>query len=112
MGRDQRGWAEINGDGSERARLALTCSKVQVLQVVQVVHVVPEPWTLSTVRVIVTAMKTLLIVVLIAVVALLVLGGLAMRQGKLGGPWANRTERDAYGRDKPQPSEGGGPGLG
>ncbi|WP_020580093.1 hypothetical protein [Actinopolymorpha alba] len=45
-------------------------------------------------------MKTFLIVVAIVVVALLVLGGLAMRRGKLGVPWANRTERDSYDRDK------------
>jgi hypothetical protein len=50
-------------------------------------------------------MKALLVVVAIAAVALLIWGGLALRRGRIGAPWAKRAGRDSYSRDKPK---GGG----
>jgi hypothetical protein len=50
--------------------------------------------------------KTLLIAIVIVTVVLLILGALALRRGKGGGPWANRTERDSYSRDKPKGPDG------
>jgi FtsZ-interacting cell division protein ZipA len=51
-------------------------------------------------------MRALLIAIVIVAVVLLVLGGLALRRGKVSGPWANRTERDSYTRDKPKGPDG------